>query len=171
MTLLQFVRVARLTDSANPRTKATAPVSGKSPGAARSVASTRCFRRPAHSRVLRETAQHPGLMSYPRLRDPVPKSRCVRRELYPEGASYRPTGSRSLRDNCGRNPPSRLAGRTAQNHPLLTGSSAAGEASGPRYGQGSYTELKSVASTPHPSPDGEGRLSGKETHAYSGDRS
>lgn len=171
MTLLQFVRLGPLTDSANPWTKELGPVSSESPGPVWTVAASKCFRRPFDFRVLRQAAQPPDLMSRSRLRDPVSKSRCVRRELCPEGTSYRPTASRRLRDNCGRKPPSRLSGRTAQNHPLLAGSRAAGEASGPRYGQGSYTELKSVASTPHPSPDGEGRLSGKETHAYSGDRS
>lgn len=155
-----------MTESANHRTNDLGRVSGESPRPIRTVASSKSLRKPAQHIVLRSAPQPPETMSHPRLRDPFPKSRCVRRELYPRGASYRPTASRRLRDNCGLRPPSRYLKPDGPYHdPLSVGRQRkAGEASGPRYGQGSYTELKSVASTPHPSPAREGRHSGMRTY-------
>lgn len=155
-----------MTESANRPTKDLGPVSGESPGPIRTVAASKAVAKRNQCIVLRSEPQPPGLICRPRLRDPYPKSRCVRRELYPKGASYRPTASRRLRDNCGLRPPSRYLKPDGPYHdPLLVGRQRkAGEASGPRYGQGSYTELKSVASTPHPSPAREGRHSGMRTY-------
>ena len=156
-----------MTYQANRRKRNAPQVSGESPWGARLVAQPELLREPANCRVLRNSTQPLGLICRPRLRDPFSKSRCVRRELYPKGASYRPTGSRGLRDNCGQtiapDPTCRSDG--PKHDPLLVGRQRkAGEAIGSRYEQGSYTELKSVASTPHPSQAREGRHSGTRTY-------
>lgn len=162
----------RLTIRANSPKRNAPPVSGLSPGGAKSdgtsIGAKRLGGLPALDIALRPAPQPTASpMSGPRLRDPFPKSRCVRRELYPKGASYRPNASRRLRDNCGQAiaPDLTFTSGGPKHDPLsVSRQRKAGEASGPRHGQGSYTELKSVASTPHPSLAGEGRHSGTRTY-------
>lgn len=75
----------------------------------------------------------------------LPKTRGARRELRPKGTSDRPTGRTwpegKPRALCPR--ASLQAGRP-KHDPLVVGRLKAGEATGPRYGQGGYTELESV---------------------------
>lgn len=104
-----------------------------------------------------------------RLPLPDPKSGGVRRELCPRGISYRSDGSCDLGDNHGPSRPrAGLQAGRPKHDPLVTGSLAAGEATGPRYGQGGYLELESMPSDPRPfSREAGGEGSGKRTYGGS----
>lgn len=151
--------------SANHGTNKKRLVCGSSPRRFRTIGTSELLKRANYS--VRRSKSQPELMCCPRLRDPVPKSRCVRRELCPRGISDRPEGSRGSGDNHGPSRPrSGRSSRTAHTTPYV-GRIKAGERLAPDTGQGGYLELKSVSFAPRPSLTGEGRNSGKRTYGRS----
>lgn len=123
-----------------PGTNAKGQVSGGSPWPSRTV-STSELRYASQERRYRPTqfSATPEMMSRPRLLDPDPKSRCVRREL-------------CLTTRTSDRPNARLwaEGQLHPSHPRGRACRRRG-ASGPRYGQCSYTGLKSSPLTRVPS--------------------
>lgn len=172
LTIVHFLFLANCGVVTNER----APVCGGSPRALRTVGMSKMRESTqgvgSTARRKRQGRLYRFPMCRPRLLPPDPKGNGAARELYPRGISDRPDGStwprgkaraRLNRPRIG----STHAGRPIHD-PLVTGSLAAGETAGPRYGQGAYLQLESVSSDPRlfgRKAGGEG--SGKRTYGGS----